>query len=90
MKEGEEEDAKKIKTEADLLAEEQIKKEAEIKREESRIKRENIWKKRTVSNSFAELLPLKKSIWNILSQKFIWNILSQNLKLQPLSGWFQV
>ena len=53
MKGGEEEDAKKIKTEADLLEEEQIKKEAEIKREESRIKRENIWKKRTVSNSFA-------------------------------------
>ena len=55
MKEGEEEDAKKIKTEADLLEEEQIKKEAEIKREESRIKRENIWKKRTVRNSCLEL-----------------------------------
>ena len=55
MKEGENEDAKKIKTEADMLEEEQIKKEAEIKREESRIKRENIWKKRTVRNRCPEL-----------------------------------
>ena len=66
MKEGEEEDAKKIKTEADLLEEQQIKKEAEIKREESRIKRENIWKKRTVRNSCPELLPFKRIKWNFL------------------------
>ena len=71
MKEGEEEDAKKIKTEADLLEEEQIKKEAEIKREESRIKRENIWKKRTVRNSCPELHPFKSIKYNFLLPSYI-------------------
>ena len=86
MKEGEEEDAKKVKTEADLLEEEQIKKEAEIKREESRIKRENIWKKRTVRNSCPELLPFKKLNGIFSSQATF----SRNLRKKNFSGWFQV
>ena len=49
MKEAADDDSKKAKTYADMLEEEEIKKEAEVKREENRIKRENIWKKRTVS-----------------------------------------
>ena len=38
------------KTYADMLEEEEVKKEAEVKKEDNRINRENIWKKRTVSN----------------------------------------
>ena len=60
VKETAEDDSKKAKTYADMLEEEEIKKEAEVKREENRIKRENIWKKRTVSALCVDLFPVFK------------------------------
>ena len=77
VKEAAEDDSKKAKTYADMLEEEEIKKEAEVKREENRIKRENIWKKRTVSAYFVDPFPEFKVIFLrlMLSLKKQWQLI---------------